>query len=83
MGRKPTTGARYGITGPLQDDLIDFCEAHRGAPIDRIIRDALRAFIDDRLAAEPELKKRFDEARRLRLGAKDSVVQLVPKNGEC
>jgi hypothetical protein len=38
-------------------DLVDFCEAHRGAPGNRIVQDALRAFIDERLQAEPELKK--------------------------
>jgi hypothetical protein len=52
----------------VDSDLTDFCEAHRGAPANRIIHDALRAFIKDRLDAEPELKKRFDEARRKRLG---------------
>jgi len=59
---------RWKLREPLASDLLDFCEAHRGAPEHRIIADALRAFIDDRLQAEPELRKRFEEARRKRLG---------------
>jgi hypothetical protein len=68
MGRKHSTNARNAYPEPLNADFLDFCEAHRGAPGNRIIQDALRAFIDERLKAEPELKKRFDEARRKRLG---------------
>ncbi len=68
MGRRSTTGSRANYPEPLRSDFVDFCEAHRGAPGSRIVEDALRAFIDERLAAEPELKKRFDAARRKRLG---------------
>jgi hypothetical protein len=32
----------------------------------------------DRLKAEPEVKKRYEEAREKRLGAKGSVVKLIP-----
>jgi len=59
---------RWKLREPLATDLLDFCEAHRGAPEHRVIADALRAFIDERLKAEPELKIRFEEARRKRLG---------------
>jgi len=59
---------RWKLPVSLTHDLEDFCEAHRGAPENRIIADAVRALIDERLKAEPELKKRFDEARRKRLG---------------
>ena len=83
MGRKSSTGSRLGITGQLREDLTDFCDAHRGAPENRIIQDALRAFIDERLGAEPELRKRFDEARQKRVGTAEAVVQLVPKKADC
>ena len=70
---------RWKLRDPLASEFIDFCEAHRGAPEHRIIADALRAFIDERLAAEPELKKRFDEARRKRLGLIDhDNVTVLP-----
>lgn len=64
---------------PLASDLVDFCEAHRGAPEKRVVADALRAFIDERLAAEPELRKRFEEARRKRVGVREDKLRLVPK----
>ena len=67
-GRPRTTGTRFPLPEALESDLRDFCEAHRGAPANRIIQDALRVFIDERLNAEPELKKRFEDARRKRLG---------------
>jgi hypothetical protein len=80
-GRPRTTGSRLGLSEPLNSDLLDFREAHRGAPETRIVADALRAFIDDRLAAEPELKKRFDEARRARLGiVREGNVVVLPSS---
>jgi hypothetical protein len=66
---KKTTGSRLQLGEPLATDLTDFCEAHYGAPEIRIIREALRTFIDQRLAAEPEVARRFEESRRRRLGA--------------
>ena len=78
MKDNPQKG-RWKLTEPLASDLLDFCEAHRGAPEHRVIADALRAFIEDRLAAEPELKKRFEEARNKRLNQKEKVVKLVEK----
>ena len=78
-GRPRTTGTRLGLDEPLASDLMDFCEAHRGAPEKRVVADALRAFIDERLSVEPELRKRFEEARRKRLGIKEDKIRLVPK----
>ena len=51
----------------LEDDLRAFSEAHYDAPLNRIIGDALREFMERRLAAEPEMRKRFDKCR---LGSK-------------
>jgi hypothetical protein len=70
-GRPRTTGSRLALPEPLNSDFLDFCEAHRGAPAQRIVADALEWFIKDRLDTEPELKKRFDQARRKRLGIPD------------
>jgi hypothetical protein len=78
MKDNPPKG-RWKLTEPLYSDLLDFCEAHRGSPEHRIIADALRAFIDERLGAEPELKRRFEEARKARLGQATKVVKLVDK----
>jgi hypothetical protein len=61
----------------MEEELQDFCEAHRGAPANRIIQDALRVFIDERLKAEPELRKRFDEARANRLARAGENVTVL------
>jgi hypothetical protein len=63
-----TTGSRFNLGEPLTSDLADFAAAHYKASETEIIRVALRAFIDERLAAEKDMKARFDEARRKRLG---------------
>jgi len=75
----PSKGARLGLGEPWQSMLSDFCAAHYNAPERDMIRAALDFFIQNRLEAEPEVKKRFDEARKKRLGLSDSVVRIVPK----
>ena len=77
---KPSKGTRLGLGEPWQSMLNDFCAAHYNAPERDIIRTALDFFVQNRLEAEPEVKKRFEEARRKRLGLSDSVVRIVPKN---
>ena len=75
----PPTG-RWKLREPLATEFLDFCEAHRGAPEHRVIADALRAFIDERLSAEPELRRRYEEARDARLAvAGKNVTKLRPK----
>jgi hypothetical protein len=70
---------RWKLPESLSYELQDFCEAHRGAPESRIIADALRAFIAERLDAEPELKKRYEDARKKRLGVMEgSNVTVLP-----
>ena len=68
---------RLGLGEPIQGQLADFCAAHYNASERDVIRTALEAFISQRLEAEPEMRKRFDEARRKRLGLGETVVKLV------
>jgi len=70
-------GTRLGLGEPWQGLLADFCAAHYNAPERDIIRAALDFFIAAQLAAEPETKKRFDEARKKRLGQSADVVRLI------
>jgi hypothetical protein len=49
---------------PLGSDLEDFCAVHFGAPEIDVVREAVRTFIADRLAHNPELNKRFDKAQQ-------------------
>ena len=77
MGRK-SKGARSDLGEPWTGDLADFCAAHYGAPEKHVIRAALEFFIQDRLAKEPEMRKRFEEARKRRLGAAGNNIKLLP-----
>jgi|HubBroStandDraft_2_1064218.scaffolds.fasta_scaffold416341_1 hypothetical protein len=80
MGRKRTTGSRLGFDEPLASDFLDFRLANYEAPEMNVIREALREHIDRRLQ-EPETRKRFEEARGRRIGAKNgsNVRVLTPK----
>jgi hypothetical protein len=63
---------------PWQTLLADFCAAHYNAPERDIIRAALDFFIKNRLDAEPEVRKRFEEAKRKRLGTPGEIVRVIP-----
>lgn len=56
--------------------LHDICEAHYGAPEVRIIREAVKLFVEESLKAEPELKKRFKAAQQKRLGENVRALRL-------
>src|SRR5436309_13895010 len=73
---KLSTGARFNLGEPWDSDLADFLAAHFGASATEVVRVALRAFINDQLAKDPESKKRFDEARRKRLGLNGDKIRL-------
>ncbi len=78
MGRKVTTGSRLGFDEPLASDFLDFRPANYNAPEMEVIREGLREHIDRRLQ-EPEMRKRFDEIRRKRLGSSSDKIRLLPK----
>jgi len=68
---RPSKGSRLAMLG-LDDELIgrvhDFREGYFGAPEYRIVAEALEFFMRDRLKAEPEVKRRYEAARKMRLG---------------
>jgi lipid A 4'-phosphatase len=66
-----------GIDPELMGRVQDLREAYLGAPEGRIVAEALELFITDRLRAEPEVKRRYEEARKRRLGLSGSTVRLV------
>lgn len=70
-------GSRLGLGEPIQGLLADFCAAHYNASERDVVRTALEIFINQRLDAEPEMRKRFDDARKKRLGLNETVVKLV------
>ena len=75
MGRKVTTGSRLGLDEPLAGDFLDFRAANYNAPEMEVIR--VREHIARRLQ-EPEMRKRFDEVRRNRLGTNSDKIRLLP-----
>jgi len=63
------TGAKLrqiGLEGDLVERFIDFCEGYEGAPVHRLLAKAIEAYMVERYDAEPEVKRRAEEARRAR-----------------
>ena len=72
-------GFRLDLGEPLAGELADFCVAHYGASQTNIIRVALEAFISERLVAEPAVAKRYEAARKKRIGgASSDKIRLLP-----
>jgi hypothetical protein len=69
---------QLGLDEELVDRFTDFREGYFGAPEGRVLAEAIEMFMADRLAAEPEVRKRYEDARQKRLGAKTAIVKLVP-----
>jgi hypothetical protein len=68
---KEPSGARLlqlGLSPDLVERFLDFCEGYEGAPAHRLIARALEAHMLERYDAEPEVKRRSDEALAKRLG---------------
>lgn len=74
---KTSKGSRLKLGEPHASNLADFCAAHYGAPEIGIIREALKEFIEARLAAEPEVRKRFESARNERLGRGQTNLHVL------
>ena len=71
-------GSKIPLGEPLITQLMDFCAANYNAAALEVIREALREHIERRLE-NPEMKGRYEGARKERLGLADKVVQLIDK----
>lgn len=61
----------------LRQSLEAFCEAHYDAPQVSILRAALKSFIETRLEAEPEMRKRYEAAMaQKRTGVREKLRVL-------
>lgn len=72
-GRKkqPPTLAAFGFSEDLIEHIEDLCEGYAGAPAHRAITEALRHFFNNKgIEAEPEVRRRYLEARERRQAAK-------------
>ena len=79
---RPSKGSRLKLLG-LDEELIDrvqdFREGYFGAPEYRIVAEALEHFMRDRIQAEPEVRRRYEQARKARLGMKERRLRIVSK----
>lgn len=82
---RPSKGSRLKLLG-FDEELIervqDFREGYFGAPEYRIVAEALEHFMRDRLEAEPEVRRRYEEARKARLAAKEPRLRIVSRPSE-
>lgn len=82
---RPSKGSRLKLLG-FDEELIervqDFREAYFGAPEYRIVAEALEHFMRDRLEAEPEARRRYEQARKARLAAKEPRLRIVSKTDD-
>jgi hypothetical protein len=76
MGRPRTTGKRLAFDEPQASDFLNFRAANYNASEMEVVREALREHMDRRLQ-EPEMKRRFDEARRRRIGSNGDKIRLL------
>ncbi len=76
---KPYNDKKLQLGEPYASMLQDFCTANYGAPALNIIREALKEHIERRLE-KPELKERFESARRERPNVPKKNVRLIQKD---
>ena len=62
--------ADFGLHENLIGQILDLREAFLGAPEHRVVAHALEWYLTKGINAEPELKRRYEEAQRKRLEAK-------------
>ena len=62
--------------------LRDFLAANYDASATALMREAVREHIEQRLE-NPEMRERYERARRERLGMSGKVVKLASKNADC
>jgi Arc/MetJ-type ribon-helix-helix transcriptional regulator len=72
---------RLKLPEPLASDLLDFRAANYRAQESEIVQEALREHIDRRLE-EPEMKKRFEQARETRLKRTKEPLKLVTQGND-
>ncbi len=66
---------------PVATILRDFLAANYNAPALELIREAVREHIEKRLE-NPEMRERYERARKKRLGMPETVVSLVDVKDE-
>jgi hypothetical protein len=57
---------QIGLDDELVERFLDFCEGYEGAPAHRLLCRAMEAYMAERYDAEPEVRRRAEEARKKR-----------------
>jgi hypothetical protein len=69
--KKPPSLALFGFSDDMVEHIEDLCEGYVGAPPHRALTEALRHFFNNKgIEAEPEVQRRYLEARARREAAK-------------
>jgi hypothetical protein len=68
--KKPVSLSEYGLDQNLIGQIHDLREAFLGAPEYRAVAHALEWFFKYGIDADPELKRRYEEAQKARTSAK-------------
>jgi hypothetical protein len=76
---KPFNDRKIGLGEPVATKLRDFCAANYKAAALDVIREAVEEHINRRLE-NPEMKERYEAARRKRLSIREQIMQLIPTN---
>jgi hypothetical protein len=75
---KPFSDKKWNLGEPLASQLKDFCRANYKCPALEVIRVALKEHLERRLS-DPEMKDRYEAARKDRMGLPAKVVKLADK----
>ena len=77
------TRTNYDLGAEIESLLSDFCAANDDTPKVRVIRKAVKFYIDHRLNNDSELSKRMDEARNARVLPRREKISIIAdsKNG--
>ena len=87
MARKPREikDARLtdlGVPQHVVDRMRDLIEAGREMRLGRILAEALENFIENELAENDGIKRRFEELQKQRREANNPGIRIVPKGGD-
>jgi hypothetical protein len=68
--KKQLSRAEFGLNQNLIGQIEDLQEAFLGAPQHRVVAFALEWYFTSGVDAEPELKRRYEDAQKARMAAK-------------
>lgn len=71
-------GSKINLGDELNAQLADFCTANYRAPAIEVIKEAIKDHLERRLK-NPEMKARYEQARKTRLGLPEKIVKLADK----